>query len=112
MSPCQDPLTVAADAKVKHVMAEFKRGCKHPIIVEKAGEKLSQLDENEVLHAYFADKRTDSSMEDLSRLTRNRLTYPFGSDIFFNVMDVAPMLQPLGTGDKSFKAPCCWRVLV
>ncbi|XBP66383.1 M50 family metallopeptidase [Bacillus velezensis] len=59
------PLTVAADAKVKHVMAEFKRGCKHPIIIEKAGEKLSQLDENEVLHAYFADKRTDSSMEDL-----------------------------------------------
>ncbi len=66
MSPSSHPLTVAADAKVKHVMAEFKRGCKHPIIVEKAGEKLSQLDENEVLHAYFADKRTDSSMEDLS----------------------------------------------
>ncbi|MCP6682032.1 M50 family metallopeptidase [Bacillus nakamurai] len=59
------PLTVKADAKVKHVMAEFKRGCKHPIIIEKAGEKLSQLDENEVLHAYFADKRTDSSMEEL-----------------------------------------------
>ncbi|MGG1247578.1 stage IV sporulation intramembrane metalloprotease SpoIVFB [Bacillus spizizenii] len=59
------PLTVKAEDKVYHVMAEFKRGCKHPIIIEKSGEKLSQLDENEVLHAYFADKRTNSSMEEL-----------------------------------------------
>ncbi|MBD5024226.1 stage IV sporulation protein FB, partial [Xanthomonas citri pv. citri] len=34
-------------------------------IIEKSGQKLSQLDENEVLHAYFADKRTNSSMEEL-----------------------------------------------
>ncbi|WP_406620706.1 M50 family metallopeptidase [Bacillus atrophaeus] len=59
------PLTVKAEDKVYHVMAKFKRGCKHPIIIEKAGEKVSELDENEVLHAYFADKRTNSSMEDL-----------------------------------------------
>lgn len=59
------PLTVCADEQIYDVMLMFKRGCKHPIIVEKDGAKLSQLDENEVLHAYFADKRTTSSMEEL-----------------------------------------------
>jgi len=47
------------------VMARFQRGCKHPIIIERNGVKMSQLDENELLHAYFLDRRTTSSMEDL-----------------------------------------------
>ena len=59
------PRTVCADERIYNVMLMFRRGCKHPIIIEKDGEKLSQLDENEVLHAYFADKRTTSSMEEL-----------------------------------------------
>ncbi|MEC1262927.1 M50 family metallopeptidase [Bacillus swezeyi] len=59
------PITAHADERIYDVMLRFKRGCKHPIIIEKNGEKLSQLDENEVLHAYFADKRTTSSMEEL-----------------------------------------------
>ncbi|RCK12093.1 hypothetical protein DT075_16715 [Bacillus licheniformis] len=57
--------TVCAEQQIYEVMLMFKRGCKHPIIIEKDGQKLSQLDENEVLHAYFTDKRTTSSMEDL-----------------------------------------------
>ena len=59
------PITVCAEQQIYEVMLMFKRGCKHPIIIEKDGQKLSQLDENEVLHAYFTDKRTTSSMEDL-----------------------------------------------
>ncbi|MFO6496498.1 MULTISPECIES: M50 family metallopeptidase [Bacillus] len=59
------PITARADENVYEVMLRFKRGCKHPIIIEKDGDQLSQLDENEVLHAYFADKRTTCSMEEL-----------------------------------------------
>ncbi|APT50404.1 stage IV sporulation protein FB [Bacillus safensis] len=59
------PLRASAEEKVYEVMARFQRGCKHPIIIERDGVKMSQLDENELLHAYFSDRRTTSSMEEL-----------------------------------------------
>ncbi|WP_353855066.1 M50 family metallopeptidase [Bacillus sp. Bos-x628] len=59
------PLKARAEDKVYDVMARFQRGCKHPIIIERNGVKVSQLDENELLHAYFSDRRTTSSMEEL-----------------------------------------------
>ncbi|MFS0654689.1 M50 family metallopeptidase [Bacillus sp. 179-C3.3 HS] len=59
------PLKASAEDKVYEVMARFQRGCKHLIIIEKNGVKMSQLDENELLHAYFSDRRTTSSIEEL-----------------------------------------------
>ncbi|NPC93541.1 stage IV sporulation protein FB [Bacillus sp. WMMC1349] len=59
------PIIVCASDQIYDVMLRFKRGCKHPIVIEKDGKKMSQLDENEVLHAYFANKHTTSSMEEL-----------------------------------------------
>ncbi|MGE6629075.1 M50 family metallopeptidase [Bacillus sp. NPDC077027] len=59
------PLKAGADDKVYEVMTRFQRGCKHPIIIERNGVKMNQLDENELLHAYFSERRTTSSMEEL-----------------------------------------------
>ena len=59
------PIIVNESDSVYGVLLQFQRGCKHPIIVERDGHKLSELDENELLHAYFADKRTTSTVGDL-----------------------------------------------
>ncbi|MCM3568406.1 M50 family metallopeptidase [Neobacillus mesonae] len=48
-----------------HVLEKFQRGCKHPIVVEAEGEKKGTLDENELLHAYFAEKRLTDKISDL-----------------------------------------------
>ncbi|MEH7106620.1 M50 family metallopeptidase [Bacillus sp. JJ1764] len=47
------------------VLEKFQRGCKHPIIVESEGREKGTLDENEVLHAYFAEKRITDKISDL-----------------------------------------------
>jgi stage IV sporulation protein FB len=58
------PLAVNGGEKIYHIIRKFKRGQKHIIIVEeKEGRK--QLDENELLHAYFVDKRTNDSIDEL-----------------------------------------------
>lgn len=59
------PIIVNESDSVYGVLLQFQRGCKHPIIVERNGQKISELDENELLHAYFADKRTTSTVGDL-----------------------------------------------
>ncbi|MGG3560483.1 M50 family metallopeptidase [Neobacillus rhizosphaerae] len=48
-----------------HVLEKFQRGCKHPIIVEAAGKEKGILDENELLHAYFTEKRLTDKISDL-----------------------------------------------
>ncbi|WHY84868.1 M50 family metallopeptidase [Neobacillus novalis] len=48
-----------------HVLEKFQRGCKHPIIVEAGGREKGQLDENELLHAYFTEKRLTDKISDL-----------------------------------------------
>lgn len=48
-----------------HVLEKFQRGCKHPIIVEEAGREKGRLDENELLHAYFTEKRLTDKISDL-----------------------------------------------
>ncbi|MGD6816708.1 site-2 protease family protein [Metabacillus sp. 84] len=60
-----DPLNVESDEELLAVMSRFKRGCKHPIIVYREGDKWSELDENELLHAFFSEKRTNSRIEEL-----------------------------------------------
>ncbi|MGX6442911.1 M50 family metallopeptidase [Neobacillus sp. K501] len=48
-----------------HVLEKFQRGCKHPIIVESNGREKGMLDENELLHAYFSEKRLTDKISDL-----------------------------------------------
>ncbi len=48
-----------------HVLEKFQRGCKHPIVVEAEGQKKGTLDENELLHAYFTEKRLSDKISDL-----------------------------------------------
>ncbi|MDQ0232833.1 M50 family metallopeptidase [Metabacillus malikii] len=59
------PITVEETDLIYHVLLQFQRGCKHLIIVEKDGKKLAEMDENELLHAYFANKLTDSKVGDI-----------------------------------------------
>ncbi|MCM2531512.1 M50 family metallopeptidase [Neobacillus pocheonensis] len=48
-----------------HVLEKFQRGCKHPIIIESDGKEKGMLDENELLHAYFTEKRLSDKISDL-----------------------------------------------
>lgn len=59
------PIVVEESELVYNVLLQFQRGCKHLIIVERDGAKVSEMDENELLHAYFANKLTDSKVGDL-----------------------------------------------
>lgn len=54
------PLYVNSNDTLFEVMLQFCRGCKHQIILED-----SKFDENEILHAYFTDKRTTDTIGDL-----------------------------------------------
>jgi stage IV sporulation protein FB len=47
------------------VLEKFQRGCKHPIIIESEGKEKGILDENELLHAYFSEKRLTDKISDL-----------------------------------------------
>ncbi|MHC0037488.1 M50 family metallopeptidase [Pseudoneobacillus sp. C159] len=47
------------------VLSEFQRGKKHLIVVYKDKKEIGTLDENELLHAYFAEKRVKAKISDL-----------------------------------------------
>jgi stage IV sporulation protein FB len=59
--------TIPADENqtILEVLSEFQRGKKHLIVVHQNGKETGTLDENELLHAYFAEKQTDAKMGDL-----------------------------------------------
>ncbi|WP_338788994.1 M50 family metallopeptidase [Metabacillus sp. FJAT-53654] len=59
------PIVVDESELIYHVLLQFQRGCKHLIVIERNGAKVSEMDENELLHAYFANKLTDSKVGDL-----------------------------------------------
>jgi len=59
------PLVVKEEERVIHVLEKFQRGFKHPIIIEKDGKEKGSLDENELLHAYFAEKIVTARIGDL-----------------------------------------------
>jgi stage IV sporulation protein FB len=50
---------------VIEVLEKFQRGCKHPIIIESGGKEQGRLDENELLHAFFSEKRLTNKISDL-----------------------------------------------
>ncbi len=58
------PIEVKEDDELFNVLMRFQRGCKHPIIVEQHDGKV-QLDETELLHAYFTHKQTNARMKEL-----------------------------------------------
>ncbi|WP_018660996.1 M50 family metallopeptidase [Heyndrickxia acidiproducens] len=58
-------LQVEGNAYLYEVLENFKRGCKHPLIVLQNGIEIGQLDENELLHAYFSEKQTHAKVKDI-----------------------------------------------
>ncbi|MGE6259562.1 M50 family metallopeptidase [Heyndrickxia sporothermodurans] len=59
------PLKVNGDDFLFEVLEKFQRGRKHPLLIMKDGEKIGNLDENELLHAYFAEKQIDAKVKDI-----------------------------------------------
>jgi stage IV sporulation protein FB len=59
------PIQANEQELVIHVLEKFQRGCKHPIIVQTGGREKGTLDENELLHAYFQEKRLTDKISDL-----------------------------------------------
>ncbi|WP_026563438.1 M50 family metallopeptidase [Bacillus sp. UNC41MFS5] len=59
------PIEANEEDLLIHVLEKFQRGCKHPIIVEADGKEKGMLDENELLHAYFTEKRLTDKISDL-----------------------------------------------
>ncbi|MDH5160277.1 M50 family metallopeptidase [Heyndrickxia oleronia] len=59
------PLKVSGEDFLFDVLGKFQRGKKHPLLIVKNGEEIGHLDENELLHAYFAEKQTDAKVKDL-----------------------------------------------
>ncbi|MBB6282858.1 site-2 protease family protein [Geobacillus subterraneus] len=55
-------ITVPADERISAVLQRFYRGQKHAIVVVRDGGERTTLDENELLHAFFAEKRTDAPL--------------------------------------------------
>lgn len=59
------PLIVDEKESIQQVLVKFYRGNKHSIIINKEGKQHVPLDENELLHAYFSEKRTTAPVGDL-----------------------------------------------
>ncbi|AST92732.1 M50 family metallopeptidase [Sutcliffiella cohnii] len=59
------PIVVDEKDKLLQVLYQFKRDCKHSIVVMKGNAKQEPLDENELLHAYFAEKLTSINIGDI-----------------------------------------------
>lgn len=59
------PITVEASEPVLKVLQQFYRGQKHSIIVVKNKKEQMILDENEVLHAFFAERQADGAIGNL-----------------------------------------------
>ena len=59
------PIKVTEEEELAAVLERFQRGCKHRVIVTQKNGKEASLDENELLHAYFAEKNLQAKMGDL-----------------------------------------------
>lgn len=56
---------VSEDESILRVLQKFQRGYKHLIIIEKDDNESAQLDENEILHAYFTEKMLSAKIGEL-----------------------------------------------
>lgn len=59
------PIEVSEEEPILSVLEKFRRGCKHPIIVQKKGLEKRIMDENELLHAYFKEKKVSATIKDI-----------------------------------------------
>lgn len=59
------PIEVQSEDHLYKIFTKFRRGYKHSIIVRGKYKEHYTLDENELLYAYFTEKRTTSSVEEL-----------------------------------------------
>ncbi|MBS4199806.1 M50 family metallopeptidase [Bacillus sp. FJAT-49732] len=59
------PIDAKGEEYLHEVLEKFKRGCKHLIYVGENNRNLGKLDENEILHAYFTEKRVSAKLKDL-----------------------------------------------
>jgi stage IV sporulation protein FB len=59
------PLHVEKDEMVLDVLSKFYRGCKHQITISYHQNRQMQIDENELLHAYFKEKKTTYQIGEL-----------------------------------------------
>ncbi|EMI9085558.1 MULTISPECIES: stage IV sporulation intramembrane metalloprotease SpoIVFB [Bacillus] len=59
------PIEVQSKDHLYKIFTKFRRGYKHSIIVHGKYKEHYTLDENELLYAYFTEKRTTSSVEEL-----------------------------------------------
>lgn len=55
-------ITASAEERISAVLHRFYRGQKHAIVVAGGSGERMTLDENELLHAFFAEKRTDAPL--------------------------------------------------
>ncbi|MED0654523.1 M50 family metallopeptidase [Anoxybacillus geothermalis] len=55
-------ITASAEERISAVLHRFYRGQKHAIVVTGGSGERMTLDENELLHAFFAEKRTDAPL--------------------------------------------------
>ncbi|MGG5781392.1 stage IV sporulation intramembrane metalloprotease SpoIVFB [Bacillus albus] len=58
-------IEVQSEDHLYKIFTKFRRGYKHSIIVHGKYKEHYTLDENELLYAYFTEKRTTSSVEEL-----------------------------------------------
>jgi stage IV sporulation protein FB len=59
------PIIVQDQETIFNILLKFQRGHKHPIIIQKEKRNQHQLDENELLHAFFTEKRKNDSVSEL-----------------------------------------------
>ncbi|WP_100402218.1 M50 family metallopeptidase [Bacillus sp. FJAT-42315] len=59
------PLQLSADTKIASALEQFRRNTKHIVYVTEQGKEIGRLDENEVLYAYFSEKRTGACLKEL-----------------------------------------------
>ncbi|WP_339162560.1 M50 family metallopeptidase [Siminovitchia sp. FSL H7-0308] len=60
-----DVIEVEGSEYVSSIMEQFRRGCKHVIHVDDGKRMLGKLDENEMLHAFFAEKQIRARLKDI-----------------------------------------------
>lgn len=59
------PIEASGDDFLHEAMEKFRRGCKHLIHVAGQKSELGQLDENELLYAYFTEKQVGARLKDI-----------------------------------------------
>lgn len=58
-------INVSKDMKLYEVFSSFQKGYKHNVVFSTHPKNRLSLDENELLHAYFTEKKVTSTLEEL-----------------------------------------------